>query len=490
MPGHRAHDRRDRRLLRRDRGAVRGARCELLRTVRYDQVFAAAFSPRPGTPADAPRRRRAARPRSAAGSTRCSTLQEGIGLERNRGVARPDDRGARRQVRPRRERTSHDGDDGRRRPRASAGRPDAQNKLVHLDGAAGAGRAGWSTVRIDHAGPYALSGRARRLTRRALPPLIVIAGATATGKTGLSLELAEAHRPAAPRSSRADSRQVYRGMDIGTAKVARGRTRAGPAPRPRPGRSGRAVQRRRLRAPRRRRARRTSRRAAAWRSSSAAPASTCARWPAGSTPTALPSDPALRALARGGARGRGPGGRSWRDSQALAPRWRPASTCATRGASSAPSRSPSCRATRRCRPRAATPARGRGSASASTRRRTGDWIASAPRAQFDAGLIEEARALRERFDPALPGVLARSATARRGRSSTARSTLEAAIADDARRNVAFAKRQRTWFRPEPDIDWLDAADDQELPATWRVARPTSSGVIATYPSRGARTSRT
>ncbi len=37
-------------------------------------------------------------------------------------------------------------------------------------------------------------------------------------------------------------------------------------------------------------------------------------------------------------------------------------------------------------------------------------------------------------------------------------TREAAIDLDARRNVAFAKRQRTWFRAEPDIDWLDATD--------------------------------
>jgi tRNA dimethylallyltransferase len=51
-----------------------------------------------------------------------------------------------------------------------------------------------------------------------LPPLIVVCGATATGKTGLSLELAE-RLPGAEIIS-ADSRQVYRGMDIGTAKVA------------------------------------------------------------------------------------------------------------------------------------------------------------------------------------------------------------------------------------------------------------------------------
>src|SRR6476646_7306738 len=53
--------------------------------------------------------------------------------------------------------------------------------------------------------------------KRKLPPLIVIAGATATGKTGLSLELGQ-RIPGAEIVS-ADSRQVYRGMDIGTAKV-------------------------------------------------------------------------------------------------------------------------------------------------------------------------------------------------------------------------------------------------------------------------------
>ena len=54
-----------------------------------------------------------------------------------------------------------------------------------------------------------------------LPPLIVVAGATATGKTALSLELAEALAAAGNPAEiiSADSRQVYRGMDIGTAKV-------------------------------------------------------------------------------------------------------------------------------------------------------------------------------------------------------------------------------------------------------------------------------
>jgi tRNA dimethylallyltransferase len=49
-----------------------------------------------------------------------------------------------------------------------------------------------------------------------LPPLIVIAGATATGKTDLALALA--HDIPNAEIVSADSRQVYRGMDIATAK--------------------------------------------------------------------------------------------------------------------------------------------------------------------------------------------------------------------------------------------------------------------------------
>ena len=83
-----------------------------------------------------------------------------------------------------------------------------------------------------------------------------------------------------------------------------------------------------------------------------------------------------------------------------------------------------------------------------------EWIAHRARAQFDAGLIEEAGAIRERFDPALPAFSAigyREAWA----VLDGELTREAAIAEDARRNLAFAKRQRTWFRAEPDITWLD-----------------------------------
>jgi tRNA dimethylallyltransferase len=88
-----------------------------------------------------------------------------------------------------------------------------------------------------------------------------------------------------------------------------------------------------------------------------------------------------------------------------------------------------------------------------------EWIAKRARAQFDAGLIEEARSLRERFDPTLPAFSAigyREAWA----VIDGAMTLEGAIAEDARRNVGFAKRQRTWFKSEPGIEWLDAADER------------------------------
>ena len=54
-----------------------------------------------------------------------------------------------------------------------------------------------------------------------LPPLVVIAGPTATGKTALAIRLATSLRDAGRQAEivSADSRQVYRGLDIGTAKV-------------------------------------------------------------------------------------------------------------------------------------------------------------------------------------------------------------------------------------------------------------------------------
>jgi tRNA dimethylallyltransferase len=83
--------------------------------------------------------------------------------------------------------------------------------------------------------------------------------------------------------------------------------------------------------------------------------------------------------------------------------------------------------------------------------------------------MEEARVLRERFDPALPAFSAigyREAWA----VLDGELTRAAAIDLDARRNVAFAKRQRTWFRSEPEIAWLDATDGLPVAAAVDVVR--------------------
>ena len=96
-------------------------------------------------------------------------------------------------------------------------------------------------------------------------------------------------------------------------------------------------------------------------------------------------------------------------------------------------------------------------------------IAARARGQFDAGLIEEARALRERFDPALPAFSAigyREAWA----VLDGELTLSAAIDLVTQRSVAFSKRQRTWFRSEPGITWLDATNDADPRAQELVGR--------------------
>ena len=49
----------------------------------------------------------------------------------------------------------------------------------------------------------------------ALPKIICIVGPTASGKTALGIALAKKYKGAILS---ADSRQIYRGMDIGTAK--------------------------------------------------------------------------------------------------------------------------------------------------------------------------------------------------------------------------------------------------------------------------------
>ena len=85
-----------------------------------------------------------------------------------------------------------------------------------------------------------------------------------------------------------------------------------------------------------------------------------------------------------------------------------------------------------------------------------EWITTRARAQFDAGLVEEARALRERWGSELPCF---SAIGYRESWShlDGEITLEEAIALDAQHNIGFARRQRSWFRGEPHLAPIDAA---------------------------------
>jgi tRNA dimethylallyltransferase len=289
----------------------------------------------------------------------------------------------------------------------------------------------------------------------AAPPLIVIAGATATGKTGLALQLAEALRdqgvPAEIIS--ADSRQVYRGLDIGTAKVSAADRERIPhhgldlvepdepfsvadfASHARGVLAGIAL----------------SAGVAILAGGTGLYLRAVAR---GLDTDELPHDPEIRARIEAELSETGLPAAAGRLA-IIAP------TLAARTDLRNPRRVARALEIAELRGDAPRP-EPRGydgpvswlglTVDPSTHRR---WIAERARAQFDAGLVEEARALRERYDPALPAF---SAIGYREAWAVIDGTMkhDQAIAEDARRNVAFAKRQRTWFRSEPGIAWLDA----------------------------------
>ncbi len=96
-------------------------------------------------------------------------------------------------------------------------------------------------------------------------------------------------------------------------------------------------------------------------------------------------------------------------------------------------------------------------------------ITTRARAQFAAGLVEEAQGLRERWDPALPCFSA-IGYHESWAYLDGELTLEQAIELDVRRNLAFARRQRTWFRSEPALAVLDATTDP-VPAAWTGLAP-------------------
>jgi tRNA dimethylallyltransferase len=292
------------------------------------------------------------------------------------------------------------------------------------------------------------------------PPLLVIAGATATGKTGLALRLADALRIDGQHAEiiSADSRQVYRGLDIGTAKVS-------PADRERVPHHGLDL-------------------IDPDESFSVADFATHARralaeiaQSGGVGILVGGTGLYLRAVARGLDTDELP-----HDAEVRA---RVESELTAGGLPAAADRlailAPTLAARTDLRnprrvARALEVAELRGDAplpqlrgyqgpvtwlglsvDPATHRR---WIADRARAQFEAGLIEEAKALRERYDPALPAF---SAIGYREAWAVLDGTMtrEEAIAEDARRNVAFAKRQRTWFKAEPDLQWLDGTGNPD-----------------------------
>jgi tRNA dimethylallyltransferase len=287
------------------------------------------------------------------------------------------------------------------------------------------------------------------------PPLIVLAGATATGKTALSLALAEELRAAGTPAEivSADSRQVYRGMDIGTAKAT-------------PEEQGRVPHH-------------------------------CLDLvdpdqPFGVSDFCAAADDALtsiaardgvsllvggtgfymRAVARGLALDELPWDKAVRaDVEArLAAEGLPALVAELRSLAPTRAAEVDLRNPRRV-VRALEIARLQGDRPLPEPRGYGrpvlwlglqvqpgalrDRIHARARAQFEAGLVEETRALAARFDTSaasFSGIGYAEALA----VIDGRLTQDQAIAEDARRNVLFARRQRTWFRREPGIQWLEA----------------------------------
>jgi tRNA dimethylallyltransferase len=288
-----------------------------------------------------------------------------------------------------------------------------------------------------------------------VPPLVVVAGATATGKTELGIRLAEAYlaegRPSTVISG--DSRQVYRGLDIGTAKV-RGADRA------RVPHAGLDL----VDPPERfavadfvAHAREVLADVAARDGVALLVGGTGLYLRAvarGVDLEALPDDPSLRARLE-----------AEFATEGVAPLVERLRTTAPSLAAEIDTANPR----RVIRALEIAELRGDGPRPAPRgypgpvtwigltldRAEHDRRIAARARQQFDDGLVEEAVTLRQRYDPALPAF---SAIGYREAWDVAdgRLTIDEAVAADAQRNFAFARRQGTWFRSEPDIEWLDA----------------------------------
>ncbi len=106
------------------------------------------------------------------------------------------------------------------------------------------------------------------------------------------------------------------------------------------------------------------------------------------------------------------------------------------------------------------------------------------RDQFQDGLLEEAAGLRDRYGEDLVPFGAMGY--REAFDVLAgRRTLESAILRDAERTRAYASRQRTWFRAEPDIHWLAPGPHVVAAAMDVTGSVIGIGAAARSVSRGA-----
>jgi len=90
-------------------------------------------------------------------------------------------------------------------------------------------------------------------------------------------------------------------------------------------------------------------------------------------------------------------------------------------------------------------------------------------AQFAGGLLEEASALQERYGSSAAPFSA-IGYGEAFAVLSCRSSMKAAVAATAQRTWAYARRQRTWFRGEPDVTWLPVADERTISATVEAAQ--------------------
>jgi len=302
-----------------------------------------------------------------------------------------------------------------------------------------------------------------------LPPLIVIAGATASGKTALALRLAEAS-PGAEIIS-ADSRQIYRGMDIGTAKVSstdRLRVPHHGLDLVNPDQPFSAADYRRA----------------------ALDALTGIAARGGVAILVGGTGLYLRAVARGVAleeTGHDPEARADLERQlvgeglhVLVARLRSAApTVAAQTDLANPRRV--VRALERARvhgDRLPPPPRGYPARQVWIGLQVeptihAGWIADRARAQFATGLLDEADRLRAQYGPQ-PRAFSAFGYQEAFGVLDGTLTLEDAIQQDATRTNQFARRQRTWFRAEPDVNWLDPASDP-LPAALELVKNAGIG---------------